>query len=739
MKPGTTQFPVSDVMQEIEKQAAQAGVNPDWAKAIFVAENSHDGILRRTVVDGAARSPKGARGVMQTMETTENLLKRAGFLPAAWQYNPADLSGQVQAGIAAIREKSSRLKDPSDLYELAAMYNGGTESWQNYRAGLIDKLPAETRQYFDKLRVATSSGRSRMSPEDIKFIGGVMAPAPAAPPGGRTTTSSTTVRSTAFDPEFLTGALSAGYELVKSGGGIDTAINSINAAASARTAAEQAQLTAIQQRAQAEGALAAADSAVTASAAARRNNILRIANLQPETVGNAAEAAMQAVIAGTSELETLGSEIDKRQAVGLFDNPFQWLINQTRLPGMIGQYNAKAMEQNRKIEAAKNLQSLAATQITLSQGVDADLITRQGAAKAAEAAARAQEQLTQVQQAIAGNAVRDANQAVVMAGQKFKTITDMAQLTKEVRSENQGATEQQINKLAQERQLESVNKFLKMVGSTTQYDVVTFKMLPAKTREQLLEVAGTGKMGATLYDTLMNVQNLGNSRTLAAEGDAAAVAWMQGVLGEANKIMTTELKIARDIAFRTGKPVKEEEFFKQAVDKLQAQFNAETLDMRTASELNPYKISYAALLKDPIAAKNPVGQFLSQYGPTSAEPLFNKVDEKFILDKMVADVGAGKLRSGQAAAAISEFYRLGTKQQEKITRYPLMGLPGPANGYTVVIPASGFFDKPMVGGTVDLTNSAAVEEYIIKNVASQRPRGLINTNPRPGLSEVVAP
>lgn len=718
-----TQFATKDVLDEIERQAVATGVDPALARAIFIAENSDDGILQRKVIDGRTTSSAGARGVMQTMPKTEELLKQAGFLPRDWQYNPADLRGQVQAGLAAIREKTSRQKDKSDPYELAAMYNGGTRTWQNYRAGLMDQIPAETKQYFNKIRTALGGGNGRtdMTPQQMEQQ--VVAKTPGAQQPAASSQSSTTTsrRSTinAYDPLLLSQALTQGYQIIQSGGSVDAATSKIGAAIGARTAAEQAQQTAIVSEAEKTGALATAKAAAEASAAARRASILTAASVNPDDANNMATQAMESVIRGTAELEVEGAEIDSRMAVGIFDNPLQWLVNQVRLPGMVGSYNAKVEKQNRAIEAAQNLQGLAATQINLSQAVDADLITKIGVAEAAETASRAQTKLTEIQQAVAGNAIRDAQLALAADKEKLAITMDLAELTKQARSENTQLSDREALKVAEQAQLDRVNRFLKMVGSQNQYDSATFKTLPAKTREELLMAAGTGRIGNTLYESIMNVQQLGNSRNMAAEGDAAAVTWLQSVIRTASANMEADLKIAKEQAKFTGKPVKEDEFFAQSVQKLQNLYQAETQDMRTASDSNPFRISYDALLKDPVAAKNPVAKFIQEYGPTSAKPVFTKVDEKLILDKFVADVALGKVNSGLAAAAISDFYRTGMKQQEVLTKYPLFGLDVPLNGYTVVIPSAGLFDRPMAGGTVDLTNPAAVEQYLIKNVASQ--------------------
>lgn len=715
-------FTAQEVLDEIERQAPIYGLEPRLAQAFFHAENSADGqVDPKRIISGATTSRVGARGVMQTMPDTEIRLKESGFLPKEWQFSPADLRGQVQAGLAALQEMRTRQKNKDDPLELAAMYNGGTVPWQNYRAGLVDKIPAETRNYFTKIRTALGGGRPDMTPQQMEAQ---VKTAPAA--GGSSPEStvssnrqSSSVRSSSYDPAMFAATLNQGFEIIKSGGSADAAAAIINKSSVERQAAEQAQLMDINARAQAQGAAVTAETAVSAQAAARRAQILTTAGINPDIANNMANRAFDTIINNTAELEVEGAEIDARQAVGIFDNPLQWLINQTRLPGMVGSYNQKARQTNRAVEAAQTLQGLASTQISLSQAVDADLITKAGAAKSAEVAARAQEEANQVRQAIAGNAVRDAVLGQQLAGQKFQTAVTLTELTKQVRSENTAMSEREAEKRAQEIQLERVNKWLKMIGSANQFDSATFKSLPTKTREDLLLSAGTGRISNNLYDGITAVQNYGNSRTMAAEGDAGTVAWLTATVAAAKAAMQQDLKLAQAQAKVSGKPVKEEEFLKQSVDKLQEVYQAEAVNMRTASDSNPIKISYDTLLKDPVAGRNPVAEFIRTYGPMSPTPVFTKIDEKLILDKFVADVRLGKVPVGDAASAISAFYKAGVDQQIRVTKYPLFGIDTPLNGYTVSIPASGVFDKPMAGGTVDLTNPAAVESYLIKNVAVQ--------------------
>lgn len=724
-----SKFTVDEVYQEIDRQAAASGLDPKLVRAFFIAENSADGVLNRTVINGATTSRAGARGVMQTMPKTEELLKTQGFLPKEWQYNPADLRGQVQAGVAAIKEKSARLKDKNDPFELAAMYNGSTSTWRNYRAGLIDQIPAETKDYFIKigkaLGVDPGSKGTRMenqpTPQQTER-GYVPQPSPGGARSASTSTSSST-RSNIYDPVQLANTMSAGYDIIRAGGSVDTALTSVANAAAQRQLAEQDQMGQIIATGAATGQRVAAETAVDAAEAARRSNILSIAGINPNQAGNIAAQTMEKIIAGTVALEREGQEIDQRMAVGIFDNPLQWLVNQTRLPGLVGQYNAKVREQNRAIEQTKELQGLAATQISLGQATDADLITQKGVAKAAEAASQAQEKLNEARQAVAGNAIRDAQLALNIGDVKFRTNVTLTELTKQVMSENINMNERDAARAAEKIQVDQVNKWLKMIGSDVQFDSPTFKALPAKERDDLIANAGIGKIGRNLYDSVVAINGRGNYNKIAAEGDAAAVTWLKGTVARAQQMTEEELKVARTSAQYSGKVIKTEEFLKNNMDKLQRVYEAEAADMRTASDTNPMKIAYDVMLKDPGLANNAVTKFLRDYGPTAKNPIFTKVDEKLILDRFSADIAAGTMTSGQAAAELAAFYKGGSALQLQRTKYPLFGLDKPSNGYTVVIPKPGLFDRSGAGGTVDLTNQAAVEEFLIRNTAQMVRQG----------------
>lgn len=708
--------PANEVLAEIERQAPGMGLDPKTAKAIFFAENAELGetaFSPTRMVNAGAVSPKKARGVMQVLPDTEERLTRAGFLPADYKFEASNIQAQVQAGLAAMKEMQSRQKNKGDMYELATMYNAGTAGWQNYRAGKLDLLPAETKNYFRKMNAALG----------LPMDQATTPPTNANQPTGASAGSAgrATIRTAQFDPLALDTALQMGNNLIQNGGTFDAAFQDIAKVISGRRAAEQATQAAAQDFAVKQGAATTARTAVEAGEAARRSKILSAAAVNPADANNRANQAMQQIIMQMPQLEAEGAEIDKRAAVGIFDNPLEWLVNQVRLPGMVGQYNAKVRSTNRAIDGAKQLQGLAATQISLGQASDADAIAKAGLAAAAEQASASQVKLKQLQEQATGAQLRDIETAVNMQTQKARTAIDLAQLTKQYRSENVGVSEKQAMEAAQEIQLKRVNDWLKMIGSEQQYDSLTFKMLPAKAREELLNSAGTAGISRNLWEGAKAIDGLGSWEKIAQQGNAATATWLRGTLGEVQQRVSEELKVAEQQAKISGKPIaKREEFLEAATAAVEARYKAELGDMRAASKNNPYKISYDAMVKNPALQGNPVTEFLKASGPTAPKPVFSQVDERLVLDYMTGQVLAGQLKTGDAAVAIANFYKTAMNEQAKLTQYSLFGF-SPAKDYRVSVPAPGFFESRVRAGApggLDLANQAQVESYLIANSAA---------------------
>lgn len=722
-------FSAEEVFREIESQAPGFGVPTNVARAFLLAENTADGKLKPgSTFNGAAVSPKSARGVFQTLPSTEAALQEQGFLPSGWKFSPTDLSGQVSAGLAALKEMTGRQKNPGDIRELGAMYNGGTAAWQNYLSGKLEAIPGETKNYWNKLTNGMGSekpmgaqaieraamGGSASSPANSGDLTGTSSPGSTSS-GSR---SRSNIRTNVWNnPELFAQTMLSGAQVVGAGGSIDSAISALTGLAAQRAVAEQNQQAAIQQGAAAAGQATMDEYAISASNAARKNAILMSGQIHPDQANNRVNQAFDKINQLDFQLEPLAKEIDARMAVGLFDNPLEFIINQVRLPGMVGQYNAGVREQNRAIQSAQQIQSLAGTQQSLTSATDADAITRAGISKAAAIAAQSQEALAKAQQEHAGAAARDAANLATLEGQKFEFNARMLQFTKEVQTATEGMSAQEAAKTEMKMRVDKINTYLKMIGSTQQHTVESYKLMPTAEREMLFNAAGRGIIAPSFSEAATIIDEKGSLAGIAQGGDAAAVSWFRKVVDEANLKTKQDLALATQQAKVTGKMPNKDAVFKANMDIIQERFRGEANDMSTASASNPLKLDMVAASKNPALAKNPVAVFVNTYGPGSANPVLLQLDEKKLFDRFTAAIANGAMTPVQASQALHEFYTVGSQAQAMATKYGLFGIENPKD-YTVVLPNPGMFSfDRQPGGTVDMLKLSSIEQYLTKSIA----------------------
>ena len=722
-------FSAEEVFREIESQAPGFGVPANVARAFLLAENTADGKLKPgSTFNGAAVSPKSARGVFQTLPSTEAALQEQGFLPSGWKFSPTDLSGQVSAGLAALKEMTGRQKNPGDIRELGAMYNGGTAAWQNYLSGKLEAIPGETKNYWNKLTNGMGSEKpmGAQAIERAAMGGAASSPANSGDLTGTSSPGSTSSGSSSRsriptnvwnNPELFAQTMLSGAQVVGAGGSIDSAISALTGLAAQRAVAEQNQQAAIQQGAAAAGQATMDEYAISASNAARKNAILMSGQIHPDQANNRVNQAFDKINQLDFQLEPLAKEIDARMAVGLFDNPLEFIINQVRLPGMVGQYNAGVREQNRAIQSAQQIQSLAGTQQSLTNATDADAITRAGISKAAAIAAQSQEALAKAQQEHAGAAARDAANLATLEGQKFEFNARMLQFTKEVQTATEGMSAQEAAKTEMKMRVDKINTYLKMIGSTQQHTVESYKLMPTAEREMLFNAAGRGIIAPSFSEAATIIDEKGSLQGIAQGGDAAAVSWFRKVVDEANLKTKQDLALATQQAKVTGKMPNRDAVFKANMDIIQERFRGEANDMSTASASNPLKLDMVAASKNPALAKNPVAVFVNTYGPGSANPVLLQLDEKKLFDRFTAAVTNGAMTPVQAAQALHEFYTVGSQAQAMATKYGLFGIEKPKD-YTVVLPNPGMFSfDRQPGGTVDMLKLSSIEQYLTKSIA----------------------
>lgn len=716
-------FSTPEVLAEINRQAPQFGVDPNLVMPLYMAENSGSG--DPTSGDGGAISDKKAAGVMQVIPDTARGLQKAGLLPADWKYDPNSLQSQVMAGIAAVKDMQSRAKNPDNPLELAATYNGGNNGKANYLAG--KPLAPETADYLRKYKVAANNLGIKM-PDSTNFaeapgLGSIgVTPSPSTPTTSATT-QRTTMRRSVNEPGVLDNFNAMIGDAINPGGMLDQAADTVIAGGQQRLDALAKLTTAITAKASSAADEAAINSTIESTAAVKNAQILARLNMDPAAIDNEAMKAAGVINDTDSILAPMKAEIDKRMQVGITDNPIEWIINQMRLPGMVAQYNGIVGTQAAAVDHYKQLANIRDSEQKVPTGMEADLLAQRGLAQKSKIANQAQEDLSKVQVELSGAASRDALTLANLAGTKAQLSGLQMAKTAQTETDVKGQTEKQAAEASMQKDLDNVNKMLKMAGSPQQIEsLAAFKGMKPKTRDDMMSAVTSGKFGKDFSESIPFVNNYGNLANMAATGGAAVRQWVKGTMGDAGAIVKGKLD-ATQVPGKPefGKKIDAEKETANELNLLQQKYEVQSnVDMRTASDNNPFKLAYTQLAKLPELANNPLATFINTYGPTSKDPRFAKVDEQYVLQRFSQSVANGTMTMPDASKAITEFYKTATQEQAVRTSWPLFGMEKPTKTYVVQIPGTSLLTGGMYSPalSVDLGNPVDVENFLTKSVAA---------------------
>jgi Transglycosylase SLT domain len=721
-------FTLPEIQAEISNQAEQFGIPATVANAILFAENSGKGSsTTHPIIDGATTSEAGARGVMQTMPRTEEGLKRLGYLPANYTYHPDDLKGQISAGLATLKEMASRQKMPGNWEELATMYHGGDSEWKKFRAG--EPTGPRTTIYREKVKQALGATMNESQgitlPDTGAGAGRGSAQASQVPGQSQRVSSSNSYN--VYDPLAWSRAMGVVDDYTKNGGDADTAARLISEAETSRQIAQGNQERAITQYGLDKGAFEMATASKQARDATRMHTILTDANLDVDQANNLFTTAQQKLNTLTAQAEPLGKEIDARQAVGFFDNPLMYLVNQVRLPGMTGQYNSLVREANRAIETTHAAQGMANTQRSVSTGIDADKILEEARAKTAMTASGAQADLAAAQER--GSVAAAQAQANILGATTHKADIALRGMnaTSQRISESESTSDRAANKDAEKVLVDRVNNWLKIIGSDTVYNAATFKSLGEKERTYLQQASGRGIISDSFSHGFAAIRDRGSMARMNNSGSTAFTAWVDETAKDAAKETNETFLQAEAQAKITGKVINKQEHFNQILDNYKTKYIAQTGDMRSASANNPYKIAYAAIAQAPELQDNIVTKYINTFGPRGDKSVTPRIDEAIVLDNVAANVAAGNLTLDSAAQQIKQFYTTATRLQRDAAKYGLFDMKQP-DGYTIITPTPGMFSAGIGKGamrgderTVDMMNYAQVAAVLNRMVALRGP------------------
>jgi len=689
MAEAPTTVPVSAALDWLDKNAETSGVAPSLAKQIFLAENLNETKDGRIIVPNSIAagqtSPKDAYGLMQVRPSTHAALIKQGYLPEG--HTMGDWQTQLEAGLAAISamQKEQKTTDPTVI---GAAYNGGFKSGRLASEGKHDQLPAETQKYGFRMAAA----------RDFLGINNTATGAPSAsvsPPTGLPTsnlpvrpgTSDTIGRGIEAMQQVLTDGSKLFDELVK------TVTDSSTAAASAKTREADSLRQAGEARARADVTTGVVESMIL-KMKERTANILGVNTNNTNNVV-AAEISKQDSL--EAQMNPLKADIDRRMSVGLFDNPLQWLINQTVLPGKVAQYNAQVQDYNNSATKINYRQTTADAQNKVDVAGTADLVAQQyvdiSKANAAQFNAKAETALAEASGARAAATLSIARLAEQQQDNKRQSIQYALTL----------AEHQERSQLKEKdrKQLEETDATVKTIGEAIGAPNMSSMALKNATKEvkDMWERAiVTKSAGDSFTEAFLFIKNQGNLNNLR-KGARAEFAQYQQDFQDTFSKRVPELYTNWSTMFPAsgGKVPTEKQVQAQALTEIENSIKHEVnTNMLNAHAYNPYLINHSSTIKQWSGdVNNPVYQFVK----TQLEK-GTKINDTILLKAISQQVSLGQVAPRDAAIAVADYYSTAVARNNAQRDFNFMGMPAQET-YRVVLPGSKV--------AANLTNIASID------------------------------
>lgn len=709
-------FAVSDVFKVVDEMAPQFGFTPNEVKTILLAENTGSGKLgTRKTYSGDATNSNKTMGIMQVIPTTAEGLKQAGFLPQDWKHDPNNVRSQLMAGMAAMKEMRSRQRNPSDLLELGAMYNGGNVPWEQYKSG--KPMNPETTNYLQKMR--TSMAELNMTPQQIEAMagkpGGISLPAGTRLPSRSSSSSSTSTSSKSYDPAAMANVQQAMGLLQNPGGLLDTAMGALSDRSADVATTGASLMEGILSAGRAAGASAEAAAVLKASGEARRAALLTRANLNPEQTNNRMDQALSELDVTSAMLDQMKPEIDQRLSVGFFDNPLEYVVNMTRLPGMISKYNTVVGTQQNALNKYSAAKDIATSSIDMSQAIDADQTLAVGAAVSKEQFEKAKMEVDKTKLALQSKSAAEALQAVQLGMSNVDLTLKQLMLNAQTQATREGLSEREAAEAGEKAALSQFNVMIEAAGGE-KIAPDRFKQLTAAQRSEILATTSSRRFGGDFVSALKFVETYGNLDAMAVKGQANVRTWVNNTNNLANaevsKMQTEAEAKGKGTQFNPGKA--KEAAFQAIASQYQASANG---NMRGVPEGNPYKIDYKTIVKDPQFAGNSYVQLMAKYGPDGTEPQFQDFDEQNFIRRAatVASMSADPaLATKKFAADISSFYKTASRATQMANKPQLFGLSTPAKTYPVILPG---YQTGKEVKSIDLGDQTLMENFMTQQVA----------------------
>lgn len=646
---------LEEALSYVSQQAGNYGVDANHAQAILLAENMGPNGEIPPVIDTDKVSPKGATGIMQVMPTTKTALVSQGYLDEE-HAESSDWRGSINAGLATLKEIQKRTKT-TDPRILAAEYNAGPKGGKLVSEGSIDQLPLETINYLKNFDFA--QGWLQGLPKGAE---GVATPT-------RTTTATRTANGSGVRTRSVTAVsgMEAIEEMLKNNSiFVDQAIRMITDSTEAEIAAHN------QAAKQAEAAGESAANAerikgtIDAAAAQSRERVLKILNLDTRDADNIVSQKTVEFMELDAARRKAAAVIDDKLKVGFFDNPIEFIINATQLPGMVEEHNSIVRRQNDSIQILRTTQGIASEQERIDVAATADQLAQFGLARGNAVAAEANARAAQLKAQSASASARMVTTIAGLQERRLDNALKVAQWNKVVDSYREGDTKKG-KELEEEQQLDrDLRRIGALVGAPSM-SLQVLKRMTKKEQQEWLDRVAANNIGNNLYEAITFIKPgmLTNMKNSGSAALAEAVSNFQKVT-----FQNASLEGAR-LQMQGAKIPPRDELLRQAASNLEGEFFATSNNMLLARPYNPYIANHTVMATQWKGDPNNVVANIVRDGVKN-RIRFNDQQIFSALTKMVSD---GTILPKVAAQQLSDYYAAVIERNNRAYSYSLLGLP----------------------------------------------------------------
>lgn len=663
-------YKMGDLIPLIIKEAELQGVDPKVASAIFIAENTHDGVLApekqvrldQQGITPSTGQPSGAKGIFQIVGSTLENLKKQGKLDPNVDYNT--LEGQIKAGIAAVKDVVSSTGGQDPL-AAASMYVDGQAGLAGYSG--TGPMPEQTAGYLPKFaRAAGISYTKKNIPLDQQaFLGASV-----------DTLKSIVDRNL---PVLQAMGLQVDQNTADSKAAVKENLDAN--VAGIQAAADREKLT-----------------------LARDQQLQTTFGLGPVQDGR----TMEAIAAITGKMAEMKGPIDHLMAINPFANPIAWVRAQMQLQTLVPQYNAMVQNKDTLATQLAERQAAATNAKSLTPALTVEQINQEALAKTKIAAASANADLAKLSADNLSGRFRLMNEELSYG----QALTNVSLAQARLMADSVGVKWAQTDKDNKNAQLAQINARRVQWGLPPLLSWEQFKSLPATQQETLINATTQAPTPGVAVRTIMEGDGLGTLRKQSPVMAQLAV----------DLYNDRKVKQVTDNLIRT-KGMKEGEAFEKAVNIRYEEWRKELTngDMSSVSPDNPYKLRAKLWAGAPGLETNSIAQFVKGPGEKMVE-----LGEKELLQYAIGEISAGK-NVDQVTEDFVSFMEQGRKYMFTSAGLQTLGFDSTTGtgkvDYTVSPNVFGFFDRLFGRKTmekpVNLMDRTQVKNFLVYTKAKQ--------------------